>query len=149
MRDIRFRGYNEEDKKWVYGAYIKHIDETPCLFSSEEDRKKWENEHIHHIIAFDEFSDWWMPRNLTFYKDINPDTIGQYIGLKDNQEKDIYEGDIIECILDDGKKEIYEVEFNEKTFCYQLVNDNNSINIDFTLKSRIKVMGNKYEHKER
>lgn len=89
-----------------------------------------------------------MPRNLTFYENINPNTIGQYIGLRDNQEKDIYECDIIECILDNGKKEIYEVKFNEKTFCYQLVNDNNSINIDFTLKSRIKVMGNKYDHKE-
>lgn len=148
MRDIRFRGYNDKDKKWVYGAYIKYIDETPCLFSSEEDRKKWENEHIHHIIAFDEFSDWWMPRNLTFYKDINPDTIGQYIGLKDNREKDIYEGDIIEYVLADNKKDFYEVKFNEKTFCYQLVNDKNSINIEFTLKSRIKVVGSKYEHKK-
>ena len=148
MRDIRFRGYDKKNKKWVYGAYIKHIDATPCIFTNQKERIEWEKEHTHHIIVFDEFSDWWMPRNITFCRDIDPDSIGQYIGLMDNQRKFIYEGDIVEYTFANCDNNLYEVKFNEKTFCYQLVNDKESVNIEFAFKSRIKVIGNKYEHKE-
>ena len=35
--------------------------------------------------------------------EVAPDTIGQYIGVKDARGIDIYDGDIIECISSSGK----------------------------------------------
>ena len=95
MREIKFRGYDLYSESWVYGAYIKHIDSTPCLFPSKEEEEKWYKEHTKHLIAFDGFSDWWMPRGIDVCTSIVPDSIGQSTGLLDVNKKEIFEGDFI------------------------------------------------------
>lgn len=83
MREIKFRGYDLEDKRWRYGAYIKHIDVTPCMFTCEEEAEIFYKEHTKHLIAFDGFSDWWMPRGIDVCTSIDPESIGQFTGLID------------------------------------------------------------------
>lgn len=95
MREIKFRGYDLDRKSWVYGAYIKHIDSTPCLFTSGEEREKWYKEHTKYFIAYDGFSDWWMPREINVCTSIAPESIGEFTGLYDINKKEIYEGDLI------------------------------------------------------
>ena len=92
MREIKFRGYDLYSESWVYGAYIKHIDSTPCLFTSKEEEENWYKEHTKHLIAFDGFSDWWMPRGIDVCTSIVPDSIGQSTGLFDVNKKEIFEG---------------------------------------------------------
>jgi hypothetical protein len=74
-REIKFRGKNKFTKKWVYGFYVKDLDE-------------------HYI--YNQFED-----GAWSYHAIIPETLGQFINLKDSTESDYYIGDIAEFPNDD------------------------------------------------
>lgn len=65
MREIKFRGKSVDSGKWVYGYYVLRPFQTHCIYVSD------------------------------FVEEIAPDTLGQYIGLKDKDGREIYEGDIV------------------------------------------------------
>jgi len=65
MREIKFRGKYDKDK-WVYGVPV--LNGNGQLFMVEGMVGGW---------------------------DIDPDTVGQFTGRHDTNEKEVYEGDII------------------------------------------------------
>ena len=78
-----------------------------------------------------------------FYLEETP--IMQYTGLKDKNNKEIYEGDIV--TLHNGK---YKVIFNTKEARFVLRDDEFEMNIPFTNNNnkRMEIIGNIYENPE-
>lgn len=82
---------------------------------------------------------------------VEPLTVGQSTGVKDNLGNDIYEGDILANVGEDGNTRYYPVVYNDKTGCYCIDNSyykNNSHLVTMTefFGSNLVVVGNVHDN---
>jgi len=118
MRDIKFRGYHDNEG-WVVGS---------LFISSLNSRHIVRNEHECPLI-------------------VHPDSVGEYIGLEDINGDDICEGDIVEFYEsnDDicmGYVE-YDTDYYVPVFC--IVTMDGEIETCF---DGVEIIGNLYENKD-
>lgn len=91
QRTILFRGKRLDIGEWVYGDYFKH-DKVKVCFTTDDPKTK-------HRIISDGSCDWGFEPPME-YCDVDPETVGQFIGLYDRKSQPIFEGDILRYYSD-------------------------------------------------
>ena len=102
-REIEFRGKTAKGE-WVYGVYYKQ----EHFYGDEEE--------VHCIITTKDV----LSNDLGLdYEEVIPETVGQYVGIKDKNGKKVYVGDIVK----DEYGRIMEVVWREKfaKFAFKLI----------------------------
>lgn len=119
-REIEFRGLRTDGQGWAYGYYWR------------------DNSNGKHKITVDLSDD-------NFYcHEIDPETVGQYIGIKDLKAEKLYEGDIV-----DGHSDGFGViEWSDFDGGYDYCFDDGASVGLWEVRDRLRKIGNIYEHKK-
>lgn len=136
MREILFRGKRVDNVEWVYGYYC------PCVFGNFPAEPA--------IIDADELKRGkWAPVKVI------PETVGQYTGFTDQNDKKIFEGDIVRFdYVDDEGNDAHEdflIFFETGAFRAQYLENPkvapNTLHDDIAIDEGY-VVGNKWDNPE-
>lgn len=134
MREIKFRAKRLDNNEWVYGN---------CIIDNWGD----ENNNIIYGILEDRkapsFIENWIPVK------VNNNTLGQFTGLKDKNDKEIYEGDVVRIFAYNfDEEEFFVVKYNNDTARYELVSDDLCVSFDNVYNYEVEIIGNIYDNPE-
>ncbi len=125
MREFKFRVWSIEEKQFISPNILEVFDESGDLTAFK-------------YIKTGKLNPLYMP--------VENYIIQQYTGCHDSDNKEIYEGDIVQYNNGDVIRIGY-IEFMSGIF-FLNYNDETDEELGYLLVSNLKVIGNKFEHKE-
>lgn len=141
MREILFRAKREDNGEWAYGYYAHLPDAAGSV-------------HIMHVPAANPDE-----RNCAQY--IAPETVGEFTGLTDKNDKTIFEGDILRYVPKYGAPIIGIVVFGDYRYPADKIAFHRGFNIKWTsepsprpelgywaIKHLVEVIGNIHDNPE-
>lgn len=124
MRNIKFRGKDKKTGEWLYGnLQVPTIEGVPYFM--------WDKEK--------------------FQREVDPNTIGQYTGVRDYNGNEVYEGDIITIVRIGKNISPSLVEWLDCGFIRRGIKNYNSHNMYYLSRADaeyFKVVGNIHDNKE-
>ena len=128
MHEILFRGKRIDNGEWVEGYYYKakycRTDDELCDYITVPHPKEYNEPSLHYIV--------------------NPETVGQYTGLKDKNGTKIFEGDIVAMPAYGGGKHKAVVYFKGGKFAV----DGSNYGFKDIAPKRMEVIGNIHDNPE-
>ena len=99
-----YRAIRTDNKQYIYGSLMQFEDGITCIMPIQK------HENL---------------QSLMFYE-VEPNTVGQCTQVKDKNEKNIYEGDVVAFKLGNGKYgKLYEVFYDTSEGMFLLAPDGN------------------------
>lgn len=147
IRDVKFRGYDTKENRWSYGDLIKSIN-----YETSKPIKKTIEYQIHETIITKDGALKYQRVNFN----IDDYSIGEYTGVKDCNDVEIYEGDIVKLCVDDEQSKYKDL--NGKTGYIYFTHGSFFVNTDDYIVSLyeinleanyIEITDNLYEYLER
>lgn len=132
MREIKLRGYAVEEmvgSQWIYGTGVHTTKFT----------KEYAEEVGKHGETFIFTESGWI--------EVYPESVGEYTGLKDKNDREIYEGDISRAPLEGARNYVVKYDLSKSGFISVTTIENGSewwMNVSF----RHEIVGNIYENPE-
>lgn len=128
IENIKFKAKRLDNGKWVYGYFYEENGNTYIIGNRQKESM--------------------LNRNVTY--EVDPSTICQFTGMKDNYGGEIYERDIVKMLNTDGTFTHYSVIWNTKkcTFIFEGFYDR-STELSFCILEhyRVQIIGNKFDKK--
>ncbi len=133
VREMLFRGKDDNTEEWVYGSYLaaaaEHIKDSSnrmndyiCHYNAETDKS------IKYIITA-----------------VNRNTVGQYIGSTDKNKNKIFEHDIVYIESED---EYFVVEWDSDSARFVMNNESLTLDFDNYWSYQVEIVGNIFDNPE-
>ena len=127
MRTILFRGKRADTGEWVKGAFV------PQYHSAKYGKR------IDAIFYSTEAGTYRVP--------VQPESVGQYIGLEDKNDTKVFEGDVIS--YNGGRKVVkYDTSLNIPCFCTGIGGGSSTMPHPYKISKRHVVIGNIHDNPE-